>query len=93
MTTQLQLRRGTTAEHSAFTGAEGEITVDTTKDTVVVHDGAIAGGHPLAKEIINDTPSSASDTGIAGTIVWDASYIYVCIATNTWKRAGISTWT
>ena len=31
----LQIRRGTTAQHASFTGAEGEITVDTTKDTVV----------------------------------------------------------
>jgi len=46
----LKLRRGTTSEHSSFTGAEGEVTVDTTKDTVVVHDGSTAGGTPLAKE-------------------------------------------
>lgn len=38
------------------------------------------------------TPSSASGTGDAGDICWDASYIYVCTATNTWKRAAISTW-
>lgn len=38
------------------------------------------------------TPSSASDTGVAGQIAWDASYIYVCTATNTWKRVAISTW-
>lgn len=50
MTTSLKLRRGTTAQHASFTGAEGEVTVDTTKDTVVVHDGATAGGFPLAKE-------------------------------------------
>jgi len=46
----IQLRRGTTAEHSAFTGLVGEVTIDTTKDTVVVHDGTTAGGIPLAKE-------------------------------------------
>ena len=46
----LKLRRGTTSEHSSFTGAEGEVTVDTTKDTVVVHDGTTAGGTPLATE-------------------------------------------
>jgi hypothetical protein len=38
------------------------------------------------------TPSSASDTGTAGEICWDADYIYVCTATNTWKRTAISTW-
>jgi len=45
----VQIRRGTTAEHSTFTGLVGEITVDTTKDTLVVHDGVTAGGYPLAK--------------------------------------------
>jgi hypothetical protein len=37
-------------------------------------------------------PASASDTGSAGTIAWDASYVYVCSATNTWLRAAIATW-
>ena len=50
MTTQIKRRRGTTTQHSSFTGAEGELTIDTTKDTVVVHDGTTSGGHPLAKE-------------------------------------------
>ncbi len=49
MSTQRQRRRGTTAEHATFTGAIGEITIDTTKKTVVVHDGATAGGFPLAR--------------------------------------------
>jgi len=38
------------------------------------------------------TPASATATGTQGTVVWDASYIYVCIATNTWKRVAITTW-
>lgn len=47
MATRVQFRRGTTAEHSTFTGAEGEITVNTTKDTLVVHDGSTAGGFEI----------------------------------------------
>ena len=50
MSKLLQLRGGTTSEHSSFTGAVREVTVDTTKDTLVVHDGATAGGFPLLKE-------------------------------------------
>lgn len=50
MSFAFQRRRGTTAEHSTFTGLAGELTVDTTKNTVVVHDGVTAGGIPLAKE-------------------------------------------
>jgi hypothetical protein len=38
------------------------------------------------------TPASASDTGTAGEVCWDSSYIYVCTATDTWKRAALSTW-
>jgi hypothetical protein len=45
-----QRRRGTTAQHSTFTGLLAELTVDTDKKTVVVHDGTTAGGIPLAKE-------------------------------------------
>lgn len=47
---EVKLRRGTTAQHSTFTGAEGEVTVDTDKDTVVVHDGTTVGGHELRKK-------------------------------------------
>jgi hypothetical protein len=50
MAKQLQLRRGTTTQHSTFTGAAGEVTVDTDKDTIVVHDGSTAGGSVLATE-------------------------------------------
>ena len=49
MATQVQFRRGTTSEHSSFTGAVGEVTVDTTLDTIRVHDGSTAGGTRIAK--------------------------------------------
>jgi len=48
MSKLLQLRGGTTSEHGSFTGAVREVTVDTTKDTLVVHDGSTAGGFALA---------------------------------------------
>lgn len=38
------------------------------------------------------TPASQTDTGVAGTICWDASYIYVCTATNYWERVAIAAW-
>lgn len=38
------------------------------------------------------TPTSSSDTGMQGQICWDSGFIYVCIATNTWKRIAILTW-
>lgn len=48
MAQQVQFRRGTTSDHSAFTGALGEITVDTTLKTVRVHDGSTVGGNIVA---------------------------------------------
>lgn len=65
MTTAIKRRRGTTSQHSTFTGLEGEITVDTTKETLVVHDGATAGGHPLAKE--NNPTFTGNATFSGGT--------------------------
>ena len=50
MATQVQFRRGTTGEHSAFTGAVGEVTVDTEKKTVCIHDASTLGGFPLLRE-------------------------------------------
>jgi len=48
MATAIQWRRGTTSQHSNFTGLVGEITVDTDLNTVIVHDGSTAGGHRVA---------------------------------------------
>lgn len=59
MPTAVQLRRGTTAQHSSFTGAVGECTVDTDKDVLVVHDGSVAGGYPLAGATIAQTFTKA----------------------------------
>jgi len=60
MATQVQFRRGTTTENNAFTGAVAELTVDTTVDTIRVHDGNTAGGIALvnvsaAQTITNKT--------------------------------------
>lgn len=38
------------------------------------------------------TPTSATAAGAAGTIKWDADYVYVCVAPNTWKRAALAPW-
>jgi len=57
----LKLRRGTTTQHGSFTGAEGEVTIDTTKDTAVVHDGSTAGGRPLLREDMSNLPAGTID--------------------------------
>jgi hypothetical protein len=50
MSTQVQFRRGTTGETTSFIGALAEVTVDTSKNVCVVHDGTTAGGFPLLRE-------------------------------------------
>ena len=67
----LKLRRGTAAQHddsTGFTGAVGEVTVDTTNKTLRVHDGSTKGGSKLAKasEITGFQASDAELTAIAG---------------------------
>ena len=44
MPTQLQFRRGTTSQNNGFTGAVGELTIDTDTDAIILHDGSTAGG-------------------------------------------------
>jgi hypothetical protein len=54
-----------------------------------------AGAVTVAGTVIHTlsaTPASASATGTVGTMSWDANYIYICTATNTWKRVAIATW-
>tara|TARA_R100000005_G_C4944717_1_gene167740 strand:- start:574 stop:978 length:405 start_codon:yes stop_codon:yes gene_type:complete len=50
MATQVQFRRGTSVQHQTFTGAIGEVTVDTDKNSCVIHDAVTAGGFPLLRE-------------------------------------------
>jgi hypothetical protein len=62
MSFAFQRRRGTTAQHASFTGLNAELTVDTDKKTVVVHDGSTAGGVPLARA----AGGTLADTTIRG---------------------------
>lgn len=49
MSKQVKIRRGTAAEHASFTGVVGEVTVDTTNDSIRVHNGATVGGRQMAR--------------------------------------------
>ena len=85
MAKQLQLRSGTTTEHNTFTGAVGEVTVDTTKDVPVVHDGVTVGGHPVASKANADGTISLikKDGTSAGTINADGLFNNTLTSTNT----------
>ena len=85
MAKRLQLRRGTTAQNDTFTGAVGEVTVDTTKDVPVVHDGVTVGGHPVASRANADGTISLikKDGTSAGTINPDGLFNNTLTSTNT----------
>ncbi len=38
------------------------------------------------------TITNSNDTGLIGEICYDASYVYVCVAADTWKRSSLFTW-
>ena len=50
MPTQVQFRRGTAAQNDNFTGAAGEISINTSNNTIRVHDGSTLGGIESAKK-------------------------------------------
>ena len=71
MPTQLQIRRGSTSDHNSFTGAAGELTVDTTKDTLRVHDGSTAGGFELARADGSNLNNITNNITVNGTVTAD----------------------
>ena len=75
MAIQIQLRRGTTTEHNSFTGAVGELTYDTEKKQLRVHDGSTVGG-----KVVNDPTPQATETALG----------VVKIATTAIAQAGVN---
>ena len=74
---------------SALTTVNGNLTVSGTGTSTFAGAVTIAG---TVIHTLSATPASASATGTVGTMSWDASYIYICTAANTWKRVAIATW-
>jgi len=77
MPTVLQFRRGTTSQNNSFTGTVGEISVDTTLDTLRVHDNSTAGGFEITSNAATQTLTNKTltsvvlNTGVSGTAVLD----------------------
>ena len=69
MATQLQIRRGTNSQVAAFTGAEGEIVVNTTNDSVHVNDGSTAGGFEMARADLNNVSDTSLNAALTGNTV------------------------
>ena len=84
--------------HNIMIGRATEAPTDTTSNYLNIGDvitgdmvaGPITVGPLFATP--THTPSSAADTGTAGTVTWDSGFVYVCVATDTWKRVAIATW-
>ena len=67
MPTVLQFRRGTTSQNNAFTGTLGELSVDTTLDTLRIHDGSTAGGFAITQNTAVQTLTNKTLTSPALT--------------------------
>jgi hypothetical protein len=82
MSTQVQYRRGSNVQVAAFTGALGEIVVDTTNKILVVNDGITVGGFPqvglsATQTLTNKTLNNVVVSGtVTGNIVPDANVTY-----------------
>ena len=79
MPTEVQFRRGTTAQNNSFTGAAGELSVNTTNNSLRIHDGSTAGGFELAKADLSNTVGTggtvfAENIGIGTTIVITSAF-------------------
>lgn len=72
-------------EFYAYTGVAGVKTTLTTGGRII-----LSGDYVQIST--SKTPASASASGTTGMVCWDSNYVYVCVATDTWKRAAISTW-
>jgi len=69
MATQLQMRRGTQSEHTSFTGAEGEVSVNTTNESLHVHNGSAAGGFELARADLDNVSDSDLNAALTGNTI------------------------
>jgi hypothetical protein len=83
------IHTGTSGDLILEGGAVTAVTLDTSQNAIFASSVTIAADIRATSPTV---PSSASDTGTTGTIAWDTNYVYVCTATNTWKRSAIATW-
>ena len=91
---KIQFRNGDTNFAGYLAGSIASNQIDTGNHNLIL-EGAGSLGRVLFTNPgfkVSDPPASATATGTTGTVQYDASYIYVCTATDTWKRTAISTW-
>ena len=72
MATQVQFRRGTTSQNNAFTGAQGELTIDTDVWTLRIHDGTTAGGKVVPTLTASQTLTNKT---LGSNSVWNGNVV------------------
>ena len=68
MAVTVQFRRGTAAQNNSFTGAAGEISINTTNNAIRVHDGSTAGGTEMMLASAANISGNIPGANVSGTI-------------------------
>ena len=91
---KIQFRNGDSNFAGFTAGTIQSEQIDTSNHNLALAGEGSSGGVVISnlRFKTSSTPASASATGTTGAIEYDADYIYICTATNTWKRVAISTW-
>ncbi len=74
MAVTVQFRRGTATQNNAFTGAAGEISVNTTNNSTRVHDGSTQGGHEVMKADATNISGNIAGSNISGGSIDGGTY-------------------
>ena len=102
MPTQVQFRRGTTAQNNSFTGAAGELSINTSNSTIRVHDGSTPGGFELAKlsdvttavaDLIDAAPGALNTLNELAAAINDDNNFATTIVTQLSNKANIASLT
>lgn len=90
MPTVVQFRRGTTAQNNNFTGAAGELSVDTDLEVIRVHDGATVGGFALAGVTASQTLTNKVYQGSSASLTGSVTAASLVGTTHTGTTASLS---
>ena len=74
MAVTVQFRRGTATQNTAFPGAAGEISVNTTNNSIRVHDGSTQGGHEVMKADATNISGNIAGSNISGGSIDGGTY-------------------
>jgi hypothetical protein len=73
-------------------GVSKRITVSSVASTINVPKLVAASNTSVSLTLVATVPSTSTSTGTTGQLAYDSAYLYLCVATNTWKRSALTTW-